>query len=408
MGSNVQSVYAEHRSSLNQFASGLRVLHVVHSLSSAEGGGAFATAGWIRALKQKGVKVSVYATYALGNKDNLLQGSVDLSLFRSSFLSGWWPYHAFGLLGSLRKAIEQVDLVHLHNLWHYPQFAGYRICRVLRKPYLISPHGALQPAALRHKRFKKTVFMALLQRRILRGAAGFHAITPSEAAQEVLTRWGKPISIIPNGMDPKALLPLPPCETLAQHIPDLRGKRVILFLGRIHPIKGLDVLAEAFGKIARQRDDIRLVFVGPDTIGYRRYVEDVLQRHQVLGKTVFAGMLEGYDKKVALAGADVLVVPSYSEVRSLVALEAMACGLPVVLSRGCNFEEVAASGAGFVVDAKGDKLASAILTILENPALGREMGNNGRKLVAEHFCWDVLADRMVSFYEQVLHRVSTR
>lgn len=217
-----------------EIARGLRVRHVVHSLSTTEGGGAFATAGWANALAKKGVKVSICATCIPGNNDSLTPEHVEVALAKVSPLSRWWPYHAFGLSTLLQRAIREVDLVHLHNLWHYPQFAAYQICRRLRKPYVISPHGALRPAALGRKAFKKRMFMAFIQNRVFRHAAAFHAITSQEAAQKALVRWCKPIKTIPNGIDSETQPPPLSREELVQRRPKLYGKLIVLFLRWIH------------------------------------------------------------------------------------------------------------------------------------------------------------------------------
>ena len=129
----------------------------------------------------------------------------------------------------------------------------------------------------------------------------------------------------------------------------------------------------------------------------------MLEKEGVLNKVVFTGMLTGYKKLAALSGADFCVIPSYSEVRSIVALEAMACGLPVIVTTGCNFPEVAEYNAGIVINPDVDELAKAMTTLLVGTRHGvSNMEKNGKRLVLEKYTWDKVADKMITAYEEIL------
>jgi len=173
-------------------------------------------------------------------------------------------------------------------------------------------------------------------------------------------------------------------------------------LGRIHPKKGLDLLARAFGQLARECKDVHLIIVGPDERGYRGEVERLFVSEGVVEKVTFTGMLTGKEKLAALSRADIFVLPSYSEGFSMTILEVLAWGLLVIITHQCHFPEVAEVRAGIVIDPDSAQLAEAMIELLDNPKLCEEMGNNGRRLVMERFTWDKIANQMIELYQRVL------
>ena len=189
---------------------------------------------------------------------------------------------------------------------------------------------------------------------------------------------------------------------MKKRYPHIQGKKVILFLGRIAPIKGLDTLVKAFGIIARGREDVRLLLVGPDNWRYGTELKKTIIREGVSDKIIFTGMLTGNKKKAAFDCADVFVLPSLSEGFSNALLEAMLCGLPVVISPQCNFPEVEMARAGKIVEVAVEPLANALIELLENSEAGKEMGKRGAKLVKEKYTWDSIADEMLALYEGLI------
>jgi glycosyltransferase involved in cell wall biosynthesis len=315
-----------------------------------------------------------------------------------------WPFYSPDLAKALTARVPEHDLVHIHEIWHYPCYVAYKIARKTNKPYIVTVHGELEPWCVDHKSFKKRIYSALIQKRILNEAAAIHAITKEEAEDIRAFGVSAPIVVIPNGIEPTDFQDLPLSEEIESIYPELKGKNVLIFLGRVHQKKGLDILARAFGQIARSRKDLHLLIVGPDNDGYRSQVENLLESEGVLERTTFTGMLTEREKLAALRRADICTIPSYSEVRTIVALEAMACGLPVIITRQCHFPEVAEANAGIVIEPNADQLADSLNKLLDNPRLCKEMGENGRRLVMEKFTWDKIADQMIHLYEDVLRR----
>ena len=191
-------------------------------------------------------------------------------------------------------------------------------------------------------------------------------------------------------------------DAFASTWPETVGKKVILFFGRLNFKKGLDILARAFGRLARRRDDVVLVVAGPDTEGYGAMVRGWLEDEGVLDRTLFTGMLTGARKSAALSGATLFVLPSYSENFGIAVVEAMAAGQPVVISKHVNIcREVADAEAGLVVNTDADEVANAMETLLDDPALAERMGLNGKRLVRDCFTWDSAGPNLMDLYRRV-------
>ncbi len=383
----------------------MKILHVVISLAPEWGGPTKVVHELTEALVEKGVEVSLFAPVRRGGEAEIARPKgVNLQLFREGFLARWWSGYSPGLARAVAQEVGKFDLVHIHELWSHPHLAAYRAARKAKKPYVVTVHGELEPWAINHKALKKKVYSALIQRRILQKAAALHAITAEEVKHIRAFGVDNEVFMTPNGINPQEFQLLPARRELERLYPQLVGKQVVLFLGRLHPKKGLDILARAFGKVARERDDLCLLVVGPDSEGYRAEVAKILEAEGALGKVVFAGMLTGREKLAALGGADVFVLPSYSEGFSIAILEAMACGLPVVITRQCHFPEVAAAGAGLIIEPEVGELAAALEKLLREPQLRQEMGSNGRRLVNEKFTWAKIAGQMIWLYKEALKR----
>lgn len=381
----------------------MKILHVVISLAPEWGGPVKVVHELTESLVEKGLEVTLFAPVQKGGEINIAQPKgVNLQLFEEGFLSCCWSGYSPKLAKAVAQEVSKFDLVHIHELWSYPHLVASRAARKLGKPYVVTVHGELEPWAINCKALKKKIYSVLVQRRILQKAAVLHAITDEEIKHIRAYGVDNKILMIPNGINPQEFQALPAHRELEQLYPQLAGQQVVLFLGRLHPNKGLDILARAFGKVARGRDDLCLLVVGPDSESYQAEVVKILTAEDVLDKVIFTGMLTGREKLTALARADICVIPSYSEVRSIVALEAMACGLPVIITRQCHFPEVVEVGAGLVIEPEVGQLAVALEKMLSNPQLRQEMGSNGRRLVNEKFTLEKVTEQMIAMYEDIL------
>ncbi len=298
-----------------------------------------------------------------------------------------------------RRRMEVVDGVHIHGLWETHTSVAAHGARALNKPYILSAHGMLESWALANKRLKKKIYSAIVERRNIEHAACLHALTQAEA--EDYRRFGsrRPIAVIPNGIS----LPASVNGALfLEHFPELKGKRIILYLGRLHFKKGVDILIEAWAELAGRFPEAVLVMAGPDCEGTRVSLELSIVQRGLSGRVVFTGMLAPAMKWSALANAHCFTLPSYSEGLSVAVLEALGMGVPVIISDRCNLPEVQQYNAGWQIRATADELTEALQEMLRNePAANAERGSRGRRLVHDRFSWPVVGRQMAELYSWV-------
>jgi glycosyltransferase involved in cell wall biosynthesis len=382
----------------------MKVLHVIPSLSVHRGGPTSVSMGLAKGLIRKGVKISIFTTNSqIPQGEFMRMEKAEIRFFKRGNFSSIWPSYSPDLIRFLYQEASQFDIIHIHGVWSHSCFAAYNAARKTGRPYIITTHGTLDPWCFNYKALKKKIYTALILRRILNRATACQAITKEEVKHLRAIGVNSQIIVVPNGIDIKEFQNNLGKVILEEFYPQLKDKKVILFLGRIHPVKGLDLLAEAFARIVRKQINVILVIAGPDCEGYKNKIEAILKSKGALDKTIFTGLLTGKKKLVALNRADICVIPSYSEVRSIVALEAMICKVPIIITHQCHFPEVAEAKAGIIIEPEAKQLTQALLKLLDNPDLCREMGRNGSRLVKEHYSWDKIADKMIQLYENVLN-----
>lgn len=382
-----------------------RVLHVIPGMSPEWGGSAIGLTGLAAALLRSGVRSEIVTTIGRRVGTNLLPTpQVTVHSFHTEFPARFWTAYSRPLARFLDDAVAGFDVVHIHTPWHYPAFAASRVARKHGVPCVVSPRGGLNGPALRYRWLKKWVYRKLILDRVLQSADALHAVTQAERAQITGLGYDRPVFVSPNGISPDQVddfASVCASEFLARY-PRLAGKRVILFLGRIQSQKGLDRLARAFARIAPEFEDAALLVGGPDEDGTRRKAEEILRAAGVLDRATFTGLLTGSDRLAAFSCADLFVLPSYSEGFSNAVVEALAAGLPVVISEQCNFPEVAEAEAGFVVPAEEAPVAGAIRELLSDAGLRERMGRNGRRLIVERYTWPAIAGSMADLYRTLI------
>jgi len=385
----------------------VRVLHVTAGLAIESGGPPRVVASLMAPLSRLGIECTVFAPAPRPDAGQLVRPeAADVRLFPPGWLARVWPGHSPQMARELRASVGRFDVVHIHEVWHHPHYAAAVASRRARVPYIISPHGTLAPRALGHKAWKKRVYTAAVQRRLLQGSGVVHAMTEVETQEVRRFRIAAPVAVIPWGIDADKFAALPPPGVFERQHPSVVGKRVVLFMGRLSAVKGLDVLVPAFARAASGRDDLFLVIAGPES-GYGTEVTRLIREAGLSHRSAMVGTLHGEDRLAALAAADVFVLPSYSEGFSVAVLEALAAGRPVVITHNCNFPEVAACGAGFVVDPEVGQVGDALASILDQPELASQMGARARTLVEEGYTWDRVAGLFVEMYRSVLAGAET-
>ena len=386
-----------------EYAGGtLRVLHVIASMAVEWGGTATAVTGLTKALGEIGIYSEIVTTTDESEGPLLPTPHLTRHCFPRGLAARAWSAYSRPLAAHLERAIGDFDIVHVHGLWHFGGLMAARIAKRKGVPYVVSLRGELDGRRLRHKGFKKRIYRALLLDDVLRSADALHAVSAAECGHVARLGIRTPVFVCPNGVDLAALDEgAPPDEGFLAEHPALQGRQIVLYLGRIEALKGLDVLAEAFVEVASTRDDAALLVAGRDEDDTLPGMQQTLRDAGISERMVLAGFLTGRRKAAAWAGAAVFVLPSYSEGFSNAVVEALAAGLPVVISEQCNFPEVERAGAGFVVPATPGAVAEAVAAVLADADLARRMGERGRRLIEEHYQWSAIARRMAQRYGEL-------
>jgi glycosyltransferase involved in cell wall biosynthesis len=359
-----------------------------------------------RALGEAGAEVLLAATDADGpgelavelEKETVYEGVATI-FFRRQFseafkysrpLKNWLDAHA-----------GQFDVAHIHAVFSHSSLAAARACRRANVPYILRPLGSLAPWSLNHKRLRKEIFWRLGVKQMLAGAAAFHYTTRQEqelAEQAIGAGRG---AVIPLGVEfaPNAGVT---DEPFRQFAPELGAGRYVLVMSRLHSVKGLETLIEAF--LATAQDDWKLVLAGAGETDYVNSLRRLVAEKNGAGRVLFAGWLEGELKESALRGASLLALTSFQENFGLCVVEALAVGVPVVLSAQVGVApEVAAAGAGWVSAATVNDLAASLTEAMNSHSARREKGAAGLEFV-KRYRWSSIAQELLA----LCHRLAAK
>ncbi len=385
-------------------APGLRVLHVTASMSPEWGGPVTAVAGLTEALAQLGVACEILTTVGRRvGSDPIEVPGVPMHRFATDPPARLWTAWSRAAAGFLAGEAGRFDLIHVHEPWHHPGCAAFRAARRHGVPFLLSVHGGLDPFVLRrYHALRKRLFLWAVQDRILKSADAVHALTDAEREAVRARGCAAPVFVASNGVSAPGIAEgAAGAEALLARHPRLAGKRILLFLGRLQGKKNLEGAARGFIEVASRFPDAALLVAGPDEDGSGRRAAAILADAGMAERAVFAGLLTGADKAAAFACAEAFVLPSHSEGFSVAVLEALAAGLPVVISHACHFPEVAERDAGFVVEAEDTAaLAGAVCALLEDEGLRARMGRNARRLAQERHGWPMIAESFLDLYRR--------
>ncbi|MGD0497914.1 MAG: glycosyltransferase [Bryobacteraceae bacterium] len=373
-----------------------QALHIIRGLDPRSGGTSASVPALVRAVAATGRYYQRIVYFSDSGDYEVVIPEVEV--IRIS----WSPAAAlFGKLWrSLSRLISQCDLAHIHGIWEGHCVTTGQICRKLDRPFIVSAHGMLERWALLNKRWKKSPYSALVERPNLRGAACLRALTMREIAD--YRRYGlhAPAALIPNGIDPPPSFSPDPFYLA---FPGLAGKRLVLFLSRIHYKKGVDILCRAWAAVAKEFPGAHLVIAGPDYEGTLSRIEALVRKLRLETSVTYTGMLAGKEKWAALAAAEFFVLPSHSEGFSIAILEALAMARPVIITPGCNFPEVAQMGCGAVVGPSDREIEGALRDMLSRrPEERAAMGARGVELVQSCFSWPAIGEQMTAVNDWVL------
>ena len=292
-----------------------------------------------------------------------------------------------------------LDIIHQHCLWTSCSIATNILRKKYGLPTVIAPHGSLDEWALNNSRLKKRIALIAYQRDNLESASCLHALAQSEV--ERFRRFGlkNPIAVIPNGAVANHGT-VPPCpERFRRQFNLSADTRIVLFLSRITPKKGLPLLIEAIQSLGETFAGWLLLIAGEDEFNHRAEIEQLLERHKLTAKIKIIGPLYDRLKEDAFAAAELFVLPSHSEGAPLVILESLAAGVPVITTTASPWEELNTRQCGWWVDISAQALRHALAQALPLPAERLIiMGQRGRRVVQEGYTWPSAAEKTVRLY----------
>jgi glycosyltransferase involved in cell wall biosynthesis len=388
----------------------LRILNVVPSLARNTGGIA-------SYLIQAGRAVAPYADYTIFSTDagqpaaskwtkratleDLPEGAdeVDVQLFPVERPRQW--AYSRELRRALRASMSTYDVVAIHSLNLFPQFAAYREAKRAGVPYVVTPHGALDPWLRGKRTGRKAVNDRLWQNAMFASATALHFTARREAEIAAGPVAGRPHWYVPNGIPFERFQSLPSGTAFRRRILGGDGDgALVLFFGRVAAKKGIDLLIRAFARLGD--GGAHLAVVGPDDEGLTGELKELSRSAGVGDRVHFTGPLYGADQLAALAAADVWALTSYTENFGIAVLEAMAAGVPVVVSDAVNIApDIAAADSGVVVPLEEEVVARRLGELVESPALRAELAERGRAF-ARSYDWNDVAEQLVSMYETVV------
>jgi len=377
----------------------VKVLQVVPTLLPETGGPARTIPELCRSLAGLGVEVSLLAVHEAG-KDLTIKPETE-------------PYEVHLCSGAERsfrsaRSVSQVissrahdfDLIHIHSVWNLISTAAALAALNCDVPYVIAPMGMLSHACLRQSNFAaKRAYAIIKERRTVEQAVRLHLGSQGEL-NTLINGWFRyPKHFVArNGASPLTNLRR---GSFRERFPEFQNRKIMLFFGRLHAIKGLDLQLQALAMLKSKHPDLIWVLVGPDGGVWNRLRESV----EALGlrdSVRWVGPLNGEDRFEALADCNVLVHTSYYENQTMTINEALAVGVPLVITDSVNYPEVAACGAGYVVERDAEALARNINYVLQDHVAANKMRQAGRSFASSELTWSSVAKTVAQAYSEIL------
>jgi glycosyltransferase involved in cell wall biosynthesis len=301
----------------------------------------------------------------------------------------------------LRRTLQQFDVLHIHGMW---SAIGWHAAQLAIKndiPFVLRPAGMLEPWSLQHRGWKKRLMLNSVFGGMLRRTAAIHVTGEKEARGFEMLPYDRPVALLPNGVnvpplddDPRAIL-----RHRWSHLAD---PRIALFIGRLHPVKGLDHLIPAWAEVQRQHPDWHLMLAGPDTDGYQAELEQKARALGVGETMTFIGGIWGQEKSQLTQAADLLVAPSLQENFGVSIAEGLAAQTPVITTDQTPWAVVRDHGCGWYIPVGDQPLATALAEAMASPCEQLcAMGQQGRQLVEGRYAWSTIAGQTRELYRWV-------
>lgn len=359
----------------------MKVIHYIASIDKAGGG----TTEYMRLLSNA-LKDDILLIIATGNSDHpiVIEG-VSVKFFNSK-LSRW-----FVLLKEFRSFlnIQKPDIVHINGIWSPQNWAFQKVAQELKIKVVMSPHGMLESWILHHNPLKKKIALFLFQNKAIQKVNLLHATAQMEKDSILKLGYTNPISIIPNGIDLSEVI----------KTKSLYGSKKMVFLSRIHPKKGIELLIEAWRSSYTQGWTLEIAGNGD-----ANYIQSLTESANDLVNVCFVGSKYGEDKWDFLRSADIMVLPTHSENFGIVVAESLAVGVPVITTRGTPWEDLETYECGWWIELSVLNLKQVLEKVMHIPvAQIKTMGTNGKRLIKEKYDIKVVARNITELYTKLIN-----
>ncbi len=391
----------------------MKILHVIPSIASVRGGPSQAVLEIVTALCNLNITAEIVTTNDNGN--NLLDVPLCTKTeyqqvpvwFFARFSPSIHSVREFSFSSQLTSwlwnNITNYDLLHIHAIFSYPSTIAMLIARLKGVPYICRPLGQLCQWSLQQGHQKKQAYLSLIERANLNSSQALHFTAQQEQKEAANLNLKCPSFILPHGIT----IPIQISEAkikLRQQLKIADNEPIILFLSRLHPKKGLDHLIPALGKLAHK--PFAFVLAGNGDSQYEIEVENLLLQHNIYARTHRVGFVQGEYKNLLLQGADIFTLTSYSENFGIAVLEALAAGIPALVTPGVALASVLKQErVGYVTDINVDSITSSIESCLNNLSALKQQGDRARQLIIEQYAWDSIALKMIEMYTNILEKM---
>ncbi|MCC5637241.1 glycosyltransferase [Nostoc sp. CHAB 5844] len=390
----------------------MKILHVIPSVASVRGGPSQAVQEIVKELGNFNVDAEIVTTNDNGVDllDVPLCQLIEYKEVPVQFFPRFSPQihsireFAFSSKFTtwLWQNVSKYDLLHIHAIFSYTSTAAMAIARLKGVPYIVRPLGQLCEWSLQQSARKKQIYLDLIERANLQHSQAIHFTSELEQQETNRLNLGVPGFVLPHGL----LIPpaIPNVRiSLRQHLNLPLDQPIILFLSRLHPKKGLEYLIPALGKLNHHR--FTFVVVGSGSSEYKDELESLVDSAGIGDRTHFAGFLEGESKNLFLQGSDLFVLTSHSENFGVAVLEALAAGLPVIVTPGVALASVVEQHKlGYVTPQNVLEIANAIDDCLNYPLLAKQMGDRARQFILDKYTWEKITCQMIQIYTKILNK----
>jgi glycosyltransferase involved in cell wall biosynthesis len=380
----------------------MRVLHAISDIDMLSGGTSVTFIKLTSAQARAGLDVTAVSTYRRGadlsGAEEMSRSGVKVELIGPAYGPLRWTW---AIRGRLRELVRSTDVAHVHALWEEIQ---HRLAREASRegvPYVVQPHGMLDPWSLSQKPLRKRVYMALRARRNLEQASAIHVTADAERDSIRPLNLRPPVILESLGVDLREFDEMPAKGWLRARFPMIGSRPIVLFLGRLHPKKGLDLLLPAFG--TADTGGAVLLLAGPaESDDYLLSLRKQIEACGLNDRVFLTGMLHGRERLMAYADADLFVLPSHQENFGIAVIEAAAAGCPVLISDQVNIWRAIEEGeAGAVITLQSAELVSALERWMGDRTLRERAGRRGIELARERFDWTAIGHRWTAHYTRL-------